>query len=116
VIDSLLKLLSEECHASWHDMGEFRVVWREMYESMVKFYVSRVMYYGDKFMDSAAGIALKDKLEKSRKRHGALPAVNEGTILKYAGAEGLRWSINEVSDFFNILSEFTSTSQFEATV
>ena len=96
--------------------GTVQTCLREMYDLMVKFYVSKVMYCGDKFMGSAAGIALKDKLDKSRRRHGALPAVNEGTILWFAGAEGLRWSINEVADFFKILSEFSSTAPFEATV
>src|SRR5438045_9130042 len=87
-----------------------------MYDRVVNFYVCKVMYCGDKFMGSAAGIALKDKLDKSRRRHGALPAVNEGTILWCAGAEGLLWSINEVADFFKILSEFSSTGTIEATV
>ena len=116
VIDNLLKLLSEECGASWYEQGAFRLAWRESYENMVRFYVNKVMNYGEKYMNSAAGIALKANLDKSRSRHGALPAVDEGTILRFEGAEGLHWSMDEVSDFFKILSEYTSTTPFKAMV
>jgi len=116
VIDSLLKTLSEECGASWHDSEEFRLVWRQAYDNMMKFYVNKVMYYGDKFMESPAGIALKTTLDKSRKRHGALPAVNEETLLKYQGADGLSWTLCEVADFFQILSEYTTTTTFQGSV
>ena len=116
VIDSLLRTLSEECEADWHVSGEFRLVWREAYDNMMKFYVNKVMFYADKFIESPAGIALKKTLDKSRKRHGALPAVNEETILKYQGAEGLKWTLCEVADFFKILSEFTTTTNFQSSV
>lgn len=116
VIDSLLKLLSEECRASWHDLGDFRLAWRQAYDNMMKFYMNKVMYYGDKFMESPAGIALKTTLDKSRKRHGALPAVNDETILRFAGADGLCWTLREVTDFYQILSEFTTTTVCETSV
>jgi len=116
VIDNLLKLLSEECEASWYEQGSFRLAWRELYDNMVRFYVNKVMQYGEKYMNSAAGIALKANLDKSRRRHGTLPAVDEGTILRFEGAEGLHWSMDEVSDFFKILSEYTSTTPFKAIV
>lgn len=83
---------------------------------MMKFYVNKVMFYGDKFIDSAVGIALKTTLDKSRKRHGALPAVNKETILKYHGTDGLKWTLCEVADFFQILSEFTGTTPFQSSV
>ena len=41
-------------------------------------------------IESPVGIALKATLDKSRKRHGALPAVNEETILKFQATDGLR--------------------------
>ena len=88
----------------------------ESYDRVVKFCVNKVMHYGDKYMTSAAGIALKANLDKSRRRHGALPAVDEGTILRFEGAEGLHWSMDEVSDFFKFLSEYTSTTPFKAIV
>jgi hypothetical protein len=91
--------LSEECGASWHDSEEFRLVWRQAYDNMMKFYVNKVMYYGDKFMESPAGIALKTTLDKSRKRHGALPAVNEETLLNIRArtasvGPSVRWPIS----------------------
>src|SRR5438477_10615152 len=111
VIDSLLKTLSEECRASWHDSGEFRLVWHQVYDNMMKFYVNKVMYYGDKFIESPAGIALKATLDKSHKRHGALPPVNKETILKFQATDGLRWTLCEVANFFQILSKFTTTTK-----
>ena len=98
VIDSLLKTLSEECGASWHDSEEFRLVWRQAYDNMMKFYVNKVMYYEDKFMESP------------------VPAVNEETLLKYQGADGLSWTLCEVADFFQILSEYTTTTTFQGSV
>jgi hypothetical protein len=74
------------------------------------------MYYADKFMNSQAGIALKSDLDKSRKRHSTLPAVNEETLLNYAGAEGIHWGTKELVDFFYILCEYTTTVSFEALV
>jgi len=83
---------------------------------MMKFYVNKVMYYRDKFIESPAGIALKATLDKSRKRHGALPAINEETILKFQATDGLHWTLCEVADFFQILSEFTTTTNFQSSV
>jgi hypothetical protein len=115
-VDALLKLLSNEFEVSWHETAEFDHIWREEYKTMVNFYVQKVKHYGNLYMNSPAGIALKATLDKSRKRHGALPSVNEQTILKYAGLAGLRWNISDVADFFEILAEFTATTSFETSV
>ena len=54
----------------------------------MKFYVNKVIYYGDKFMESPAGVALKVTLDKSHRWYGVLPAVNKETILKFQTADG----------------------------
>jgi hypothetical protein len=59
VEDNLLKVLSDENGADWHDKGQFKLVWHEMYAAMVSYYVEKVKFYADKYMNSPAGMALK---------------------------------------------------------
>jgi len=82
----------------------------------MKFYVNKVIYYGDKFMELPAGVALKVTLDKSHRWHGVLPAVNKETILKFQTADGFHWTICEVADFFQILFEFITTTIFQSSV
>ena len=112
----LLKILSHEHTADWHERGDFKVVWHDAYAAMVNYYIDRLKFYGAKYMDSPAGMALKAAITKGRKRKIALPVVNEQTLFSFAGAEGLVWTIKEVGDFFGLLREFTNTEDFETTV
>jgi hypothetical protein len=116
VVDNLLKTLSEECRATWHETGEYKLVWHEMYADMVKYYVDRVKFYGDKYMTSPAGMSLKTAIAKHRKRHISVPVVDENTLFNYAGAEGIAWTIKEVADFYFLLAEITNVEYFETSV
>ena len=71
----------------------------------MKFYVNKVMYYGDKFIESPAGIALKATLDKSHKRHGALPPVNKETILKFQATDEELAAIRTVEDTVNLVKK-----------
>ena len=77
VVDNLLKTLSDEFRATWHETGEYKLVWHEMYADMVKYYVDRVKFYGDKYMTSPAGMSLKTAIAKHRKRHISVPVCHE---------------------------------------
>jgi hypothetical protein len=113
---NLLKILSDENGADWHQKGEFKVVWHDTYAAMMSYYIEKVKFYGAKYMTSAAGMALKSTIVKSRKRHLAVPTVNEETLASFAEAEGLLWTIKEVEDFFGILREVTDMEDCETTV
>jgi hypothetical protein len=116
VEDNLLKVLSDENGADWHDKGQFKLVWHEMYAAMVSYYVEKVKFYADKYMNSPAGMALKATIVKSRKRHVTVPGVTEESIFKYASAEGICWTIKEVDDFYAILADAATKDSFESTV
>lgn len=83
---------------------------------MVSYYIEKVKFYEGKYMNSPAGMALKSTIVKSRKRHLAVPVVNEDTLFNFADAEGLRWTIKEVEDFYYLLQEITNMDPFESTV
>lgn len=116
VVDNLLKTFSDECRATWHETGEYKVVWHEMYAEMVKYYVDRVKFYGDKYMTSPAGMSLKTAIAKHRKRHISVPVVDENTLFNYAGAQGIAWTIKEVAHFYTLLNEVTNVEDFETSV
>lgn len=114
--EELLRLLSTDSNASWHRMPEFKIVWRERYDRMLFSYMEKVRDYGDRFLKSPAGLAMKTELDKGRRNHTTLPNVNEETITKYKGADGISWGMKEIADFFEILCEWTGTEPFESSV
>lgn len=85
----LLNVLSKENKASWNEMEDFKLVWREQYDKMVSFYMTKLRAYTDKFLSSPAGLQFKTDLDKCRKQHAGLPTMNQATLKKYKGAEGI---------------------------
>jgi hypothetical protein len=115
-VDNLLRSISEECNAAWHELDEFKQAWHEQYQNMIDFYVKRVNHYAKRFMNSAAGMILKRDIDKSRKGRRALPAVDHDTLRSYRGAQGLNWTRTEVAHFFHILSTVGTTGNVKESV
>jgi len=112
----LLDILSKENNALWNEMEDFKLVWREQYDKMVSFYMTKLRAYADKFLNSPAGTHLKTDLDKCRRQHTGLPTMDQATLKKYKDAAGIPWSMPEVADFFDLLSGYTRTEPFESSV
>ena len=108
-IDALLDLLSEENNADWHNDTEHIGVWRQGHDEMVKFYEDKIKHYADEYLSSAAGKKYKEAVAMARKKSRKIPPLTIDTLRKFEGAEGIQWSVQENSDFFLFLMNFTDT-------
>jgi hypothetical protein len=111
--ERLLKSVSDDSKDEWHKKKDFRLVWQEEYDRVIDYYVSKVMEYANKFMETPAGHALLVQIEQSKKRKTCRPVIDEETLKAYKGEPGVDWRMSDVYDFFNLLSEVAETREFE---
>jgi hypothetical protein len=115
-VDERLKRVSIDHCMDWYKKDDYQLVWRQQYSRVVDFYVNKVMEYTNKFMASPAGKLIEKEVETAKRRRSGKPLIDEGTLRAFNGAEGLNWTMADVSDFFQILSEVSETRKFETSV
>jgi len=109
-------MVSEYAGATWHQDERYKVAWKECYDCMVNHYVEKVKYYGDKFLESPAGILFQERLKQIRGGKKTAPNLDVSAIREFEGAEGIAWTSAQAYDIFSILSEVTTTSEAIASV
>ena len=117
-VDKFLKIVSKEHgkETDWYLNPEYQFVWHEQYSRVVRFYVEKTMEYTQKFMESPAGKVLENSVLHSWKRRSAKPLIDEGSLKSFEGAEGINWTMEDIFDFFSILTEVSSSTSFETSV
>jgi hypothetical protein len=115
-VNKLLYLISTENKARWHEDDVFRTEWRRAHDGMVDWYVQKLQYYGEMFMQSPAGQRYKETVSKKREQKRALPEANVAMLRSYEGVPGISWGIAEIYDFFKLLDQLTLTSSVSSQV
>jgi hypothetical protein len=109
-VNRLLYLISTENKARWHKDDVFKTAWRRSYDEMVDWYVQKLQYYGEMFMQSPAGQRYKETVAKQREQKELFPEANIVMLRNYEGAPGISWGMAEIYNFFKLLDKLTLTS------
>ena len=109
-------MVSDHCKADWKDKAEYKTVWQKEYDQVIQTYVKKVQSFTEKFLETPAGKALQNSVEASKKRRTIRPMIDESTLASFHGEKGVQLEVNEIYEFFSLLSDVTETEIFEFTV
>ena len=87
----------------WHKRDDYRLVWSEMYNFVLDYYIDRFGFYSEKYLQSPAGRLFTQAIQKARSSGRKLPVLDEKSIAMFDGADGIEWTVAEISDIFQLL-------------
>jgi hypothetical protein len=101
----LLEILdAQSAHGfNWHQKDDSVLVWSQMYNYVLDYYIDRFDFYCDQYIQSPLGQLFTEAVQKARSSGSKLPVLDEKPIAMLEGALGIQWTVAEISDIFRLL-------------
>lgn len=96
----------------WHVLALLKKVWNAEADAVFDRYRSKLAQHLNRYMESEAGQAFKEVVERSRKTHGTIPEFQIGFLRNYAGKDGIEWGTKQVLDIFSELRNITDVVEY----
>jgi hypothetical protein len=92
----------------------FKQLWLDSLSQLSNAFEAKVQFLAKAYLESPAGKIFQAHVEKSRSAaHSALPDLTIDKLKTYGGADGIKWSIQTIFDFYSILDNVADTTLFQ---